>query len=669
MNAEGPDTLPADDSDGLSAQDTGEVKEKGPAPLSVAHEETTTLTSMKGHQNLFRELIELSIDAIFVVNPATGRLLDVNASACRALGYTRKELLELTVLDITSGVDPALFSTTKARIHNSGSATVEALHRRKDGTTYPVEVSLSPATLDQEYLLAIVRDISERKRIEESHDWLAMAVQQAGETIVITDTQGTILYANPAFEKTTGYTCAEVLGRNPRILKSDKQDASYYRQMWEVLNRGEVWHGHFINKRKDGTLFEEEATISPLRDATGKTVSYVAVKRDVTREKELEAQFRQAQKMESVGQLSGGIAHDFNNILAVILMQAELACRGRTTQERMRRAFVGIRAAAERAANLTRQLLLFSRRQVMQPCQLNLNEVVTSLAKMLQRLIGEDVKLRLSLHPGPLPTFADAGMLDQVLMNLAVNARDAMPKGGRLMIETSRGIIDAEQAAQDPEASPGPWVCLSVSDTGCGIPPEVQARIFEPFFTTKEAGKGTGLGLATVFGIVKQHHGWLKVHSEIGQGTTFHVFLPASDNPTGDVLAKEAEHPKPCGGFETILIAEDDPAVRMLTRAVLETNGYQVSDAEDGAKAQEIWREHHGRVALLLTDLVMPGMDGLELAAILQRQAPGLKVIFTSGYSAEIAGRDLKLGAGQYFLQKPFQPHHLLTMVRNALDS
>jgi signal transduction histidine kinase len=437
--------------------------------------------------------------------------------------------------------------------------------------------------------------------------------------------------------------------------------------MWDILGRGGIWQGHFVNRHKNGALYEEEATISPVRDAAGKTINYVAVKRDVTREVQLEAQFRQSQKMEAVGQLAGGVAHDFNNILMAMLMQAELAESVENLPEVARDCIREIRAYTERAANLTRQLLLFSRRQVMQPRDIDLNEVVTNMGKMLQRIIGEDIRLQLRLHPAPLLTRADAGMLEQALMNLAVNARDAMRKGGRLLIETAEKTVDESIAQVDLDAAPGRYVCLIVSDTGCGIPPELLPRIFEPFFTTKEPGKGTGLGLATVFGIVKQHKGWLKVDSKPGQGVKFHIFLPAG-NAAAD-LPETVTPSKPRGGTETILLVEDEWAVRTLTRAILKRHGYKVLDAPTGIEALKLWQEHGGAAALLLTDLVMPaGMSGQELARQLRAEHAQLKVIYISGYSTGIAGQELQLRKGERFIQKPFGPDQLLGTIRQCLD-
>jgi PAS domain S-box-containing protein len=397
--------------------------------------------------------------------------------------------------------------------------------------------------------------------------------------------------------------------------------------------------------------------------------SLVALVLAQSQHQKVEEQLRQSQKMEAIGQLAGGVAHDFNNILAVMMMQAELISLKENLPADVIEGLEEIQVAAERAANLTRQLLLFSRKQVMQLKDLDLNEIVTSLAKMLQRIIGEDVSLRLHLHALPLMARADAGMLDQALLNLAVNARDAMPHGGTLLIETKELTVDKELAAQYPDTEPGRYVGVRVSDSGCGIPPDVLPRIFEPFFTTKEPGRGTGLGLATVFGIVKQHRGWIRVHSEPGNGASFEFFIPSSavsiQRP-----ARAPDRPRPQAGREKILVAEDEPSVRFLTRVILERQGYSVSDAASGAEAIKLWEAHRGSVRLLLTDLVMPGgMSGQQLARRLREQDPQLKVVFSSGYSAEIAGRELELREGENFLQKPFPPDQLLNTIRRCLDS
>jgi PAS domain S-box-containing protein len=517
-------------------------------------------------------------------------------------------------------------------------------------------------------ILGTYLDITVRKQAEASRDRLATAVEQAAESVVITDAEGTIFYANPAFEKTSGYTNAETLGQNSRILKSGKQDADFYRQMWETLKRGEIWHGHLINKRKDGKLFEEEATISPVRDTTGKVVNYVAVKRDVTHEVKLEAQFRQAQKMEAIGTLAGGVAHDFNNILAAMFLQTDLIGSVENLPAEVADGLQQIRADAERAARLVRQLLLFSRKQALQLLNLDLNQSINELTKMLRRTLGEDIQLQFKFAMQPLFIHADASMMDQVLMNLAVNARDAMPDGGQLVIETSGVEFDEFAAAQSAQARPGSFVCLSVSDTGCGIPAEILPKIFEPFFTTKDVGKGTGLGLATIFGIVQQHQGWINVHSEVGYGTTFRIYLPR----LAGMPAQKAAPPALAamhGGKETILLAEDEESLRALMQTALSRLGYHILEASTGVKALEVWKEHREEISLLLTDLVMPDkMTGKDLAQCLLQENPKLKVVYMSGYSADVVGRDFPLEKGVNFLAKPFQAHKLAQTIRDSLD-
>ena len=389
-----------------------------------------------------------------------------------------------------------------------------------------------------------------------------------------------------------------------------------------------------------------------------------------SRQEKIEQQLRQAQKMEAIGQLAGGVAHDFNNILAVVMMQGDLLkMEFSSAAPEMMEGLNVISGAAEHGANLTRQLLLFSRKQVMRARELDLNDIVTGISRMLQRVIGADVSLKIHLHPTPLIVGADPGMLDQILLNLAVNARDAMPSGGSLLIETSELIVDEDGLAQHSEAERGRYVSFTVSDTGEGIPPEILPRIFEPFFTTKAPEKGTGLGLATVFGIVKQHRGFFKVYSEVGRGTRFQIFLPAAHASASAAPAPPAR-PKPRGGKETILLAEDDASLRFLTRILLERHGYTVFEAGDAAEAMKVWKEHYAKIDLLLTDMVMPGgFTGQQLATQLRSEKQSLKVIYTSGYSAEFAGRQIQLREGDNFLQKPSAPDQILETVRRCLDA
>ncbi|MGA2244642.1 MAG: PAS domain S-box protein [Verrucomicrobiota bacterium] len=511
-------------------------------------------------------------------------------------------------------------------------------------------------------------EIEERKHAEQSRARLATAVEQSAEAIVVTDAQAVIQYVNPAFERVTGYTRAESAGQNPRLLKSGRHGPELYKSMWARLTEGKAWSGQLTNRRKNGSLYDSECSITPVHGQEGKIINFVAVSRDVTYQRSIEEQLRQSQKLEAIGTLAGGVAHDFNNILSSLLMQTDVIGMIDPLPAEVREGLQQIAADTRRAADLTRQLLLFSRRQVMQPRLLNLNDLVINLAKMLQRIIREDVHLHLHLHTTALLTRGDPGMLEQVLMNLAVNARDAMPGGGELQVATTETMVDEDAAQLNPDASPGRYVGFSVGDTGSGIPPEVLPKIFEPFFTTKGVGKGTGLGLATVFGIVKQHQGWVKVDNRPGEGVTFQIFLPAS-MVTEMEPAQAVAKPKPRGGSETILLVEDEEAVRKSTRKLLERYGYQVLEAPNGIEALKCWEENDKAVSLLLTDLVMPaGVSGQELARQLVARQPELKVIYASGYSVDIAGRDFQLRQGEAFVQKPCPTVQLMETVRKCLD-
>lgn len=603
------------------------------------------------------------------------RIFDVEPAVFRG---TYENFLNCVLPDDRAHV----FQTNADAKANGGSFEMEYRIQTRAGhlkTIHEIGYAMKDAEGRVVELFGTAQDITERKRAEEELRESELKFRQIAENIrevfwVTDPAKQRVVYISPAYENIWGRTC-QSLYDSPQtwlaaIHPDDRARVSQAALTKQTVENFAAYDEEYRIIKPDKTVLWIHDRAFPIHNAAGEIYRIVGVAEDITEKRILEAQFRQAQKMESIGQLAGGIAHDFNNILAAMMMQAELAGIAGNTPEEMRRGLLEIRAAAERAANLTRQLLLFSRKQVMQPRKLNLNSIVNGLAKMLQRLIREDVSLQLHLHSAPLMTYADAGMLDQLLMNLAVNARDAMPGGGKLVIETAEKVIDAGQAALNPEATPGRYVWLCVSDTGCGIPPEVLPRIFEPFFTTKEPGKGTGLGLATVFGIVKQHHGWLKVDSEVGKGTTVQIFLPASDVSADEASAGEKAKSKRRGGSEIILVVEDDPSVRMLTRIILERHGYRVLEASNGVEAQQIWTKQQGRIILLLTDLVMPGgMDGRELAARLQSQKPGLKIIFTSGYSAEIAGSELKLKAGQTFVQKPCPPDQLLETIRSCLDA
>jgi two-component system, cell cycle sensor histidine kinase and response regulator CckA len=621
--------------------------------------------------NRMATVVRDSNDAI-TIQDFEGRITAWNRGAEQMYGYSEAEALQMTIWQLAPPDKTAEQKDFNRRIFAGEKvSSFETQRVTKDGHVLDVWLTVTKLMDDAGKPIGIAstaRDITERKRVEESHNRLAMAVEQAAEAIEITDINATILYVNPAFEKTSGYTRAEALGQNPRILKSGKQNAQFYRRMWAELALGKVWQGHFINRRKDGKLYEEEATISPVRDAAGKIVNYVAVKRDVTHEMQLEAQIRQSQKMESIGTLAGGVAHDFNNILAIISMQAGLLKASGGISPALTEYANEIGITVDRAAALTRQLLLFSRHEILQLRDLNLNATITNTTKMLRRILGETIEVQLKLAAQPLFVHADAGMLDQVLMNLAVNAHNAMHNGGQLVIETSGVELDEFTAAKVVTARPGSFVCLSVSDSGSGIPPEILPRIFEPFFTTKAVGKGTGLGLAIVFSIVQQHKGWINVYSEVGHGTTFRIYLPRLSGVTDIKIAQKMPSNVPHGN-ETILLVEDEPALLIAMRKTLCQLGYHILEAPNGVKALSVWQAHRDEIHLLLTDLVMPaGMTGIDLAKRLLQEKPKLKVVYMSGYSAKLVGKDFQMKEGANFVSKPFEVLKLAQTIRASLD-
>ncbi len=545
--------------------------------------------------------------------------------------------------------------------------------RRDDGSLRWLrtnKVPLRDASGEIFGVLGTSADITDEKQREDERARLVTAMEQTDESVVITDPDGVIQYVNPAFERASGYSSGEVLGHKPRMLRSGAHDASFYEQLWTTISRGEIWNGLFMNRRKDGVVFEQQTVISPVRNEHGTIINYVALQRDVTNERRLERRLQQSQRMEAIGQLAGGVAHDFNNLLQVIGGYTEMALAGLSPDDHAARQLELGRSAILRAARLVRQLLLFGRKQAGQPETIDLNNVVGDMLKMLRRLIGAHIEL--ILRPGLQPpvVYADPGQMEQVIMNLCVNARDAMPDGGRITIETFGVILDAAFCATQPWAQPGEYVLISVSDTGVGIPIEFQERIFEPFYSTKEAGKGTGLGLATVYSIVHQHHGEIQVHSEPGQGTTFHLYLPAVSGPADAVAPPSTERAEDVpGGRETILIAEDEELVRELAVEVLEQKGYRVLAACDGVEGMGLFAEHQDEIDLVLADVVMPRAGGAALCEYVVSHRPHIPVIFCSGYNRDALREKLVGGEERPLLHKPYNRVALLTHVRQALDS
>lgn len=508
--------------------------------------------------------------------------------------------------------------------------------------------------------------IIERNRAEERQRLLTRVVEQAAESILIMDTEGKIEYVNPAFEAMSGYAPNEVLGRHPRIFRDVNPE--FYDDLWERVRGGENWEGRLVSKRKNGTRYEEEGTVSAVRNDRGEIVRFVEVMRDVTDLIKLESGLRQAQKMEAIGQLAGGVAHDFNNLLTVILTNCHYLLKAVDESSPLRQDVEEIKQSGERAASLTRQLLAFSRRQVVEPVVVDLNQVLVGIEKMLGRVIGEDIELATNPAAHLDRVFVDLSQVEQVILNLAVNARDAMPDGGNLTLGTENVVLSDEYARLRNEVQPGRYVVLSVADSGCGMDEVTRSRIFEPFFTTKEPGKGTGLGLASVYGIVRQSGGHIGVHSEVGEGTVFKVYFPMVEEEVKSGSAQPPSEPS-LKGSGTILVVEDDDLVRQTAGRILRDHEYTVLEACDGKEALEVCGRHSAEIDLMITDVVMPKMGGNELADLVADKYPGIKFLFMSGYAKDGTGplQDMAHSGGA-FVRKPLGPSDLAQKVRELLD-
>jgi len=515
--------------------------------------------------------------------------------------------------------------------------------------------------------VSLVLEGWERRRAEAGLRLQSAALNAAASAIAITSRSGAIEWINPAFTALTGYSERDAIGKNPRdLLKSGVHDRSFYANLWDTILAGHVWRGEITNRRKDGSLHPEGMSITPVRNSDGEIAHFIAIKRDLTEQKQLEARLLQSQKMEVVGRLAGGIAHDFNNLLTVINGTVELMADSVEQGHPLRQDLREIQLAGARASTLTRQLLAFSRKQMMTPEVISMTALVTDLRGMLQRVIGEDITLAIVPSASGSWIKADRGQIEQVLMNLVVNARDAMPNGGTMTIAIEDVDLDGAQAAERGSPQAGPHVLVEVSDTGTGMDDATLARVFEPFFTTKEPGRGTGLGLATVYGIITQSGGSISVSSELGRGTTFRIDLPRVADAT---RAVPRHTPVAAVTPETILVVEDDDRVRHMTRRMLESIGYRVLAAQNGAEALLILDRHEQPVHLMLTDVVMPGMSGPELGARAAGIRPEMRILYMSGHTDNDVLRRSVLDRAADFIGKPFTREDLARTVRDTLDS
>ncbi|MCD6288712.1 MAG: response regulator, partial [Candidatus Hydrogenedentes bacterium] len=486
---------------------------------------------------------------------------------------------------------------------------------------------------------------------------------------IITDTEGIIEYVNPSFERITGYSALESVGQKTNIVKSGEHDNAFYKDLWDTIKGGNVWTGRFINRRKDGTLYNEEATISPVLDSEGKIVNFVAVKRDVTEQLVLEGQLRQAHKMESIGLLAGGVAHDFNNLLTGILGYANILKSHAQPNDETYKAAAVIEVAGKRAAQLTEQLLGFARKGKHQNVPIDLHSTIHEVIDLLSRTIDKNIEIKRHFRIAKANVLGDPNQIQQVLLNLAINSRDAMPDGGELTFETDLADLDEIFCQSHPSVTPGRYVMISVSDTGSGIPEDIRGRIFEPFFTTKEQGKGTGMGLAMVYGIVKNHGGSIWVYSEMDQGTIVKIYLPLFVESDGDDNIGDVSSFSVISGSGRILLVDDEEVVRTVAAMMLKELGYDVIEASNGRMAIDLYRARHSEIDLVIIDMVMPKMGGRECYMALKEIDPELRAVLSTGYSLDGAAQEiLDLGVNA-FIQKPYVLSEISAVIAEVLGT
>ncbi len=645
---------------------------------------------------LSNDLLEALPDAIVAVD-REGVIVQLNSQTQALFGYERDELIgqriEILVPESYRREHhhhrENFAKTPKAR---RMGANIDLYGRRRDGSEFPVEISLSPVSTEKgTFVLSAIRDIGARKRMEEElrraneelyqrtveqlgeyRSRLALIIDSSEDAIIGQDLDGIITSWNKGAERIYGYSPEEVIGKNISLLVPPDEAANGLpdesSEILEKIARGEgIEHRESVRVTKDGRRLDVSISVSPLRDAKGDVIGASAIARDITDQKRTETQLHQSQKMEAIGRLAGGVAHDFNNILGIINACTEFL-RDRIEPAAESSIYVeNIKKAIERGSALTRQLLAFSRSSAIKPRILDLNERIKDVSKLLRPLMGDDVEVLIVSRSPSAVVEADPGQLDQIVVNLAVNARDAMPRGGKFILETGTAKFDEAFAEQRQAMPAGKYVVLAISDTGNGMDDATVSRIFEPFFTTKEAGKGTGLGLATVYGIVKQSAGHILVYSEPGHGTTFKIYLPSAEHKIGLGTKPEAENVGPKRQGATILLVEDDEVMRGLTRKVLEERGYTVVEANDGESALESVQSYPGQIDLLLTDVVMRRVSGPELVERLGSSHPALKVVYMSGYTGELIAEREVLKRGVTLLEKPFTRTALLNTIHTAL--
>jgi two-component system cell cycle sensor histidine kinase/response regulator CckA len=642
---------------------------------------STDITQRKQYEHRLElaDRIISTVDNLVLVADKNGKITFASPSLKRILGYKQKEVLGnkwWTIArknDVQSKREKQYISNIAKRKMKPSPFPDERIAYDKHGNKHCI---LWQDTKGPGYTtISIGVDITSHKKTEDELSKLAALVEQAAESIIITDIDGNIEYVNPAFEKFSSYSFQDVKQKNPRILKSGITDSKVYNELWETISSGNTWTGTLINKRKDGKIFFEDAIIFPIKDHSGNIINYAAVKRDITSEKELEGQLHQSQKLEAIGKLAGGIAHDFNNMLTVINGFTELILLEMEPANPLYSDISTILKEGQRASNLTRQLLAFGRKQIIEPRIIDINKQITELDKMMRRLIGEDIKIIKRLVKNVSTITADPMQIQQIIVNLLVNARDAINQKihhtaqKKIIIETSVLYSKKPYTSKHPLNKDGQYVIISVSDNGTGMDEETKLKLFEPFFTTKKKINGSGLGLSTVYGIVKQNSADIFFESELGKGSIFKIYWPASNEKQEIVHPEPEENLEDLKGRETILLVEDNKSVLNYGDKTLRSLGYNVISASNGIEALEKLKRKNIVIDLLITDVIMPDMDGNELAAKLKKLKPEIKILFTSGYTDNHITKSSILKTGINFMTKPFSFYTLARKVREVIDT
>jgi two-component system, cell cycle sensor histidine kinase and response regulator CckA len=632
--------------------------------------------ALRRQQTELRVLFDLT-PALICFKDTNNRILRVNQRFAETLGRSVEEIEGKTILEIDSQ-EAAKFFANDLEVIQSGTPKLGFFEtaRDREGREIWVQTDKVPVFDKDGKVTGIVvmcQDITKRKNAEETLRLLNSAVLQSRESIMITDAEldlpgPRIVFVNPAFTKMTGYKAEDVIGKTPRILQGPHTEKTVISRLRQNLERGETFEGEAVNYRKDGTEYNLEWQSAPIRDEHGTITHFLSLQRDVTARKRFESQMFQSQKMETVGRLAGGVAHEFNSIMTAIIGQSELLIGDLPAGSALAESATEINKAAGRAATLTRQLLAYGRRQFLQPETINLNRLITSMDSVFRHLMGGGVNTQIVCGPGVRAVKADAEQIEQVIINMAMNARDAMPNGGLLTLETANVSFEQEIVGRYPELSAGDYVMLAISDTGLGMSVDVKARVFEPFFSTKEIGQGTGLGLSTCYGIVKQSGGHISVYSEPARGATFKIYLPQVE-PQTKIPIQPLELPGLPRGTETVLLVEDDPALREMAATLLRRLGYLVLTAANGVEALGLKQQRNiGHIDLLFTDLVMPHMSGKELSERVRASYPHTKILFTSAYTENAIIHHGVFDRGSEHLQKPFTPSALAHKLREVLD-